>query len=70
VYVTSDLKHHRIQDHVLAGGCAVIDVSHWASEWPWLEDLARVLRAGLPGATVDVSRVVTDPWTAHLRSLP
>ena len=70
VYVTSDLKHHRIQDHVLAGGCAVIDVSHWASEWPWLEDLARVLRAGLPGATVDVSRIVTDPWTAHLRSLP
>ena len=70
VYVTSDLKHHRVQDHVLAGGCAVIDVSHWASEWPWLEDLARVLRVGLPGATVDVSRIVTDPWTAHLRSTP
>jgi len=70
VYVTSDLKHHRVLDHVVAGGCAVIDVSHWASEWPWLEDLARVLRMGLPGATVDVSRIVTDPWTAHLRSMP
>lgn len=70
VYVTSDLKHHRTQDHLLAGGCALVDVAHWASEWPWLEDLAGVLRSGLPGATVEVSRRVTDPWTAHLRSMP
>ncbi len=36
VYVTSDLRHHRAQDHLVDGGCALVDVAHWASEWPWL----------------------------------
>lgn len=35
VYLTSDLKHHRVRDHVDAGGCAVVDIPHWASEFPW-----------------------------------
>jgi hypothetical protein len=45
------------------GGPALVDVAHYASEWPWLE-VAAVLVAG---GTVEtrVSTLVTDPWTAH-----
>jgi dinuclear metal center YbgI/SA1388 family protein len=73
VYVTADLRHHRAQDHRADGGCALIDVAHWASEWPWLEQAAGVLREGLRanGGTVSihVSSQPTDPWTAHLGSI-
>lgn len=65
VYVTSDLRHHRAQDHLADGGCALIDVAHWASEWPWLQQAASVI-----GGTVRtvVSTTPTDPWAAHLGS--
>lgn len=64
-YVTSDLRHHRAQDHLVDGGCALIDVAHWASEWPWLRQAASVI-----GGTVRtvVSTTPTDPWAAHLGS--
>jgi dinuclear metal center YbgI/SA1388 family protein len=69
VYVTSDLKHHVALDHMLDGGCALVDAAHWASEWPWLDQCARLLGDALAvaGATVDihVSTTVTDPWTGH-----
>jgi len=70
VYVTSDLRHHRAQDHLAAGGGALIDVAHWASEWPWLNQAAEFLRNDptLQGVDVEVSTTVTDPWTATLRS--
>ncbi len=72
VYVTSDLRHHRAQDHLLDGGCALVDVAHWASEWPWLPVAAQQLRADAAarGSTVDVhvSTIPTDPWTQHLGS--
>ena len=70
VYVTSDLRHHRAQDHRAAGGSALIDVAHWASEWPWLEQAAEHLKSDPSTREVDVlvSRIVTDPWTAVLRS--
>jgi dinuclear metal center YbgI/SA1388 family protein len=71
-YVTADLRHHRAQDHLVEGGCALIDVAHWASEWPWLPVAAARLRTDLEqlGSTVDVhvSTIPTDPWTAHLGS--
>jgi len=71
-YVTSDLRHHRAQDHLADSACALIDVAHWASEWPWLEQAAMALRSGaaLRGGTVatNVSTHPTDPWTAHLGS--
>jgi len=51
------------------GGPALVDAAHWASEWPWLPVAARAVRDALAarGTTVDihVSRLVTDPWTAH-----
>lgn len=69
VYVTSDLRHHRAQDHLAGGGCALIDIAHWAAEAPWLDDAADRLRAELErqGSTVAtrVSRTPTDPWTIH-----
>lgn len=69
VYVTSDLRHHRAQDHLVEGGCALVDVAHWASEWPWLPMAAESLRSDVEalGTTVEVhvSRIVTDPWTLH-----
>jgi dinuclear metal center YbgI/SA1388 family protein len=70
VYLTADLKHHRTLDHRQAGGCAVIDVAHWASEWPWLDRAARLLVEDLAGDTVEtmVSTTPTDPWSAHVRS--
>ena len=69
VYVTSDLRHHRTQEHLADGGCALVDVAHWASEWPWLPVAADALRADLAerGSTVEVhvSTIPTDPWTMH-----
>ena len=50
----------------------LVDVAHWASEWPWLPVAADALRTDLAerGSTVDVhvSTVPTDPWTLHLGS--
>lgn len=66
VYITSDLRHHpaseAIENARVAGGPALIDVSHWASEWLWLEVAAEQLRAALPGVTVSVSELRSDPW--------
>lgn len=68
VYITSDLRHHpaseaREQAHISAtGNPALIDVSHWASEWLWLDGAAAQLRAALPGLRVTVSELNTDPW--------
>jgi dinuclear metal center YbgI/SA1388 family protein len=66
VYITSDLRHHpasEIRENAKIGsGPALLDVSHWASEWLWLDTAAEQLRAALPGVTVTVSELRTDPW--------
>jgi len=66
VYLTSDLRHHPAsafrENAKLVDGPALIDVSHWASEWLWLDTAARELREALPGVTVTVSELRTDPW--------
>lgn len=66
LYITSDLRHHpasEARENARAGrGPALIDVSHWASEWLWLEQAATELRAALPDVTVTVSDLRTDPW--------
>jgi dinuclear metal center YbgI/SA1388 family protein len=70
VVVTSDLRHHVAGDHLAAGGPALVDVAHFASEWPWLPVAARLLSADLAarGLAVEtrVSTLVTDPWTDRL----
>lgn len=61
VLVTSDAKHHRVQEAPIP----VIDVAHWAGEWPWVAALADRLRDAFPGLVVSVSDLVTDPWSVH-----
>jgi len=69
VYLTADLRHHRASEALEAGGPALVDAAHWATEWPWLTDAARRLvdALGARGTTVEtrVSSTVTDPWTAQ-----
>jgi dinuclear metal center YbgI/SA1388 family protein len=67
VYITSDLRHHpvseaREQARLVGNSPALIDVSHWASEWLWLDTAAAQLREALPGVRVSVSDLRTDPW--------
>ena len=66
VYITSDLRHHpasESREHALiAGGPALINISHFAAEWLWLEQAAEELRSAT-GVSVSVSDLNTDPWT-------
>jgi dinuclear metal center YbgI/SA1388 family protein len=66
VYITADLRHHPASEAreqaAVGGGPALLDVSHWASEWLWLDTAAEQLRAALPGVEVAVSELRTDPW--------
>ncbi|KAM9862383.1 Nif3-like dinuclear metal center hexameric protein [Leucobacter sp. BZR 635] len=74
VYLTSDLRHHPAQDALelaaAAGGPALVDVAHWASESLWLEGAAEELSARLPGVEFRVSQVRTDPWSFSVGARP
>lgn len=63
VYVTSDLRHHPASEFLGPGGPALIDVAHWAAEWPWLPVVEARLAEAL-GDTVEtrISTANTDPW--------
>ncbi|WP_144713542.1 Nif3-like dinuclear metal center hexameric protein [Curtobacterium pusillum] len=65
VYVTSDLRHHPASEFreqaLLTGGPALVDTSHWATEWLWLDVAAEQLRRAA-GVRVTVSDLRTDPW--------
>jgi dinuclear metal center YbgI/SA1388 family protein len=70
-YVTADLRHHPATEaRAYDEGPALVDVAHWASEWPWLKDAERSVSDGLAarGRTVEtqVSTICTDAWTLHL----
>ena len=68
-YVTADLRHHPASEHIESGGPALVDVAHWASEWPWCEQAAEILRAAFGGRVdVLVSTRRTDPWTVGATS--
>ncbi|MGH8889824.1 MAG: Nif3-like dinuclear metal center hexameric protein [Acidothermaceae bacterium] len=73
VFVTADLRHHVVSEHLADGGCAVVDMPHWATEWPWLPAAAAELRAAFEsrGTTVstEVSVTATDPWSGRIDSL-
>lgn len=79
VFVTADLRHHRAGDHLADGTTALVDVAHWASEFPWLWQLAAQIEDAFGGfgandaetrgnITVEVCELRTDPWRAALRS--
>jgi dinuclear metal center YbgI/SA1388 family protein len=75
VYLTADLKHHGTLEAVAErvwsvdasdAPMALVDAAHWATEAPWLDVVARLLRAEFgAGMDVLVSTLVTDPWTIH-----
>ncbi|MCL1900399.1 MAG: Nif3-like dinuclear metal center hexameric protein [Promicromonosporaceae bacterium] len=67
VYVTSDLRHHpaselRERAEFEGGRPALVDVAHYAAEWPWLRYAAADLARALPGLECLVSARSTDPW--------
>ena len=69
VLLTADLKHHPVVEEVSErgeGGIALVDAAHWATEAPWLDQVAARLRERF-GTSLDVSvsTQVTDPWTLH-----
>ncbi|MEU9807699.1 Nif3-like dinuclear metal center hexameric protein [Mycobacterium sp. NPDC050853] len=63
-YVTADLRHHPADEHARASSVALVDVAHWASEFPWCAQAARVLDAEFAEKlTTRISPIRTDPWT-------
>ncbi|MEO9198624.1 MAG: Nif3-like dinuclear metal center hexameric protein [Antricoccus sp.] len=66
VFLTADLRHHVVSEHLAAGGQALIDGGHWATEWPWLPRLADRLTREFGDLRVLVSEIPTDPFTVHL----
>ena len=65
-YVTADLRHHPADEHRRASDVALVDVAHWASEFPWCTQAAELVRGhfGDP-LPVRVSAVRTDPWNVE-----
>ena len=63
VYLTADLRHHPADEHRRASAVALVDVAHWASEFPWCEQAAALLRNRFGTALpVGVCSICTDPW--------
>jgi dinuclear metal center YbgI/SA1388 family protein len=62
-YVTADLRHHPADEHRRSSEVALVDVAHWASEYPWCGQAAAVLRDHFGDALpIRVCGVRTDPW--------
>jgi len=66
LFITSDLRHHPSQDFIeqsqLIGGAALMDISHWAAEWLWLEKAKGQLSDKFGSVSFIVSDISTDPW--------
>lgn len=66
-YVTSDLRHHVVSEFVATNDCVLINIAHWAGEWPWLNQLARQMDDGFGDKVkVIVSQIPTDPWVISI----
>ncbi len=62
-YLTADLRHHPADEHRRVSDVGLIDVAHWASEYPWCAQAAELLRTRFGAALpVTVSPLRTDPW--------
>ncbi|WP_194861086.1 Nif3-like dinuclear metal center hexameric protein [Dietzia sp. SYD-A1] len=62
VYLTGDLRHHVVDEHLRGGGPALVDAAHWALEYPWCAQAAALLEEGV-GVAATVCDLRTDPWT-------
>lgn len=65
VFITSDLKHHNSQDILELAKArnvefALIDISHWAAEFVWLETAKQELEQALPQVSFEVCDIRTD----------
>jgi len=66
-YVTADLRHHPADEHRRASDVGLVDVAHWASEYPWCAQAAGLIRDRFGDAlTVTVSSLRTDPWNVEV----
>ncbi|XCB29937.1 Nif3-like dinuclear metal center hexameric protein [Arcanobacterium hippocoleae] len=65
VYITADLRHHPATDHLWNDGCALIGLTHFASEWPLLPNLRDRVAAAFHVNTY-ISTIVTDPWAERI----
>ncbi len=73
-YVTADLRHHPADEHRRSSAVALVDVAHWASEFPWCAQAAEVLQSAFGAAlSVRTCAIRTDPWNlaeSHKESQP
>jgi putative NIF3 family GTP cyclohydrolase 1 type 2 len=65
VYITSDLRHHPAQEilelaKARSKSFALIDISHWAAEYLWLEQAKAELLPLLPSLIVELFEIRTD----------
>jgi len=66
-YVTSDLRHHVASEFVATNECVLVNIAHWAGEWPWLNQLARQIHDTFGDKVkVIVSQIPTDPWAISI----
>jgi dinuclear metal center YbgI/SA1388 family protein len=66
VYLTADLRHHPADEHRRTSDVALVDVAHWASEYPWCAQAAGLLTGHFgESLPVRVSSVRTDPWNVE-----
>ena len=60
------------REHARGGPPYLVDVAHWASEWPWLAGVGNRLEGAMDAAGSPIEVVVsarcTDPWTFRLPS--
>ncbi|MDA0251264.1 MAG: Nif3-like dinuclear metal center hexameric protein [Actinobacteria bacterium] len=62
-YLTADLRHHPADEHRRRSDVGLVDVAHWASEYPWCAQAAELLRSHFGDALcVAVCPIRTDPW--------
>lgn len=66
-YLTADLRHHPADEHRRGSDVGLVDVAHWASEYPWCSQAAGLLSARFGDALpVTVSGLRTDPWNIEI----
>jgi dinuclear metal center YbgI/SA1388 family protein len=65
VYITSDLRHHPAQEALELASArnmdfALIDISHWAAEYVWLDQAKSEIVTAVPDLTIEVCEIRTD----------
>jgi len=66
-YVTADLRHHPADEHRRGSDVGLVDVAHWASEYPWCAQAADLLRSHFADTlVVRVCSLRTDPWNIEI----